>query len=185
MKLVYRTIWGLLVVCTLTIAKGARADLIQYSQDLPFDGNVVNAWMLVLNGSDVEFIKPDIIKSTNSIKLNTNTLKIEASTLVNAVAVYDTGQIESTSLHRPNQNEMVVESIKVAEQKANDLENRIEVLKNSVAQLTTKVDEANKSIRKEAGLEEVDRILEKVATLDAKIKAQSDLLGELNKLLSK
>lgn len=165
-----------LVICLYYSSAHAQV----LSDTLPFEAEPQESWIAILDKGSLRIVKADLVKTPEKLHLSayvTNSAEIAA---IAGVVKYVDGQMFSNPLHPAGKLEISKESSKIAQDRLLAIVHEIKNLEVKKQSLKQEVQKLTKSLRHEAGLDDVDKIYEKVEKLEERLKEleAANSLGE-------
>lgn len=134
-------------------------------------GNVQSQSIAVLTDHDFVFYPAQLEKTKDGMSVSAQVPALSTDTLVAAVVVLSDGNVISSALHKAGAGDLNLESTALVKDEIGKLKSQISEQKNRLNNLQSEIDAVNSRLRKEAGLEEVDAIYNRVKILDEQIQA--------------
>ena len=145
-----------------------------YSQvvtdSLPFLAEPNETWMAILDKDSLKLIKADLIKTPEELHLSAFVNDVSTVSAIAALIKYSDGRVVSNPLHQIGKLEISRESSRVAQERLQRIQSEVEALSLKKKSLKEEAQRLKQSLRHEAGLDDVDKIYEKVDKLEARLK---------------
>ncbi|MBX7143562.1 MAG: hypothetical protein K1X79_03850 [Oligoflexia bacterium] len=139
------------------------------SDSLPFSAEPDRQWIAALNGGDLTLRRADVVKSPEELHLSAVFADLPEDVFVAGIVQYQGGMVKSAPMHRPGEQHLPRESTKVAQRRIAEAATQISLLQKKKAALQEEATRLRHSLRHEAGLDEVDRLYDRVSELEARL----------------
>jgi ubiquinone biosynthesis protein UbiJ len=120
----------------------------------------------------------DVLKSPDSLHLSAVLPGLSGEYIISGVVEFDDGRVISTPLHQPERVTLPRESSQLAHAELSRLTQERAQLEKRGSELAEESKRLRTSLRSAAGLEDVDRLYEKIAALEERLAELSALPGE-------
>lgn len=138
-------------------------------EELPFTKEVESQYILAVNNGKIKILPAELRKSPKVLNIIGSVDDTDKDILTAAAVKFTDGQIESTPLRNYNKSPLNSGLTVLAEEQAAELANRLKVAQEQVANSEKEIESLTRDLRKKAGLDEVDAILDKIKLVEVEI----------------
>lgn len=140
------------------------------SDSVPFSAEPDRQWIVGLYSNDLWLQRADLVKTPDELHLSAVFSDLPSDALIAGVVQFQDGVVRSMPLHRVAEAHLPRESTKVAQRRIAEISAQLTGLQKRKATLTDEAARLKHSLRHEAGLDEVDRLYDRIAALEERLK---------------
>lgn len=137
----------------------------EYSAEIAVDGKPSTQWLVISDGQGIRKVVADRVHKADKVIVKADLSLVDEKTMGSFVVLTETGQIFSTPLTLLKFNELEKESIHLAEEQIPFLQEQLEQERARLEAKRGELNLVNLKKRREFGLDEVDRVYERIAIL--------------------
>lgn len=158
-----------LLILTLQLIFASVALGYVVEESLPYRSEPVQYWITLVTKRGAVLVPADLKKTPKDLVLSA-LVNDDDSALVNGVVVYEDGAVLSTPLHGIGKRELEMSSESAGENRLQTLKNNIITAQKRLDDLQAENQELTIRLRKQAGLEDVDRVYARISKIEDEIR---------------
>jgi hypothetical protein len=158
-----------LLVFASVFMQQALAQAEALSTSVPFLGEPRREWIAVLDEQQLRLVKADVIKTPEALHLSAVFPGLPTEFKMAGVVEYEDGRVISNPLHEPERVNLPKESSHLARERIERLRRQEVDLQRQIQDLNAEADRLRRSLRLSAGLDDVDRVYDRVAQLEERL----------------
>lgn len=139
------------------------------STSVPFLGEPRREWIAVLDEQQLRLVRADVIKTPEALHLSAVLPGLPAEFKMAGIVEYEDGRVVSNPLHEPERVSLPKESSHLARERIERLRRQESDLKKQEQELDEEANRLRRSLRLSAGLDDVDRVYERVSQLEERL----------------
>ncbi|MCB9029529.1 MAG: hypothetical protein H6619_00625 [Deltaproteobacteria bacterium] len=157
------------------ILVASNAQAIMYSEELQLKSAPAKQWVTIYQNGEAYSVdaEAELVKDSQ-YRIKANLQNYPGEIMVASIVELANGELYSSPLHNPYENELEKESDSLARKKIPEIKQQIAEANYELDRLHGEMHIANLKLREKYGLDEVDLIYEKIRYLEAQIQAMQD-----------